>query len=291
MELEPDNKQNQNQYSRTLAWLADAQLGVCDLDGAWRSRVTGTALARAMSEEAPGNRAHKLELAYALTGAAMVQRYRGEPDVALDQLEEAQALLDELIALDPSNIKLKWESTRRAALIAALHSDLGRQATALPAMAAIRDEFDGLLSHNEDEYLRRTSEFGQFLLDYSQVARRDGDPDRAAQLLDAAVEMLSAALSGNTQDRANTNAMKMAEFRRWELHGATPAEMTGQDSQGEAEADFEAIGCLEANLSAHGAILRGNRALAEGYTTYLLESGYRDPGFVMFCKDYELCDL
>ena len=45
-----------------------------------------------------------------------------------------------------------------------------------------------------------------------------------------------------------------------------------------------------ASLAARLELMRGNKSLAKGYTSYLLDKGYYEPGFVAFCQHYDLCD-
>ena len=49
--------------------------------------------------------------------------------------------------------------------------------------------------------------------------------------------------------------------------------------------------CDDAYAAAKLSLIRGEQALARKHTTYLLEKGYLEPGFVQFCKKYELCSL
>lgn len=49
--------------------------------------------------------------------------------------------------------------------------------------------------------------------------------------------------------------------------------------------------CSDAHAAAKLSLIREDQALARKYTTYLLEKGYFEPGFVHFCRKYELCSL
>jgi len=52
----------------------------------------------------------------------------------------------------------------------------------------------------------------------------------------------------------------------------------------------ETPGCNEASLSARLAMMRGDINAATVYTSYLLDKGYLEPGFMRFCSQYELCE-
>jgi hypothetical protein len=45
-----------------------------------------------------------------------------------------------------------------------------------------------------------------------------------------------------------------------------------------------------ASLAARLELMRGNKSLAKGYTSYLLDKVYYEPGFVASCQRYDLCD-
>jgi hypothetical protein len=50
-------------------------------------------------------------------------------------------------------------------------------------------------------------------------------------------------------------------------------------------------GCKEINLAARLAVMREDLPAAESYTSYLLEKGYFEPGFIRFCRSQGLCAL
>ena len=49
--------------------------------------------------------------------------------------------------------------------------------------------------------------------------------------------------------------------------------------------------CRSADLGARFALTRGEAGVARRYVDYALAKGYFEPGFIDFCRRYELCEL
>jgi tetratricopeptide (TPR) repeat protein len=288
--LEPDNDFYRSQYASTLSWYADAQMSVCDPSGALESRRKSEALARELSSGAPANNELKKQHAYALTNLATTQRQTGQEEMAEQSLQDAKRILDELVRLDPSNVKYRWEAYRLAAWIADLDSDTGRLAEGLATMKQIHDGFETVLLSNPDEIPRRRSQFAQYLLDYSDAALRSGDTTLATERLDEAIASLATVLGEGGRDASSLARLDRASFQWWELHGSSLEPAYSESTTPAPESAGPVMGCHEANLAARRAILNGDPVLAKDYTAYLLGRGYLDPDFVSFCARYELCD-
>ncbi len=66
--LEPDNQVNTTTMAGSHAWLADAWLGVCNLDKASQSRSDGIAVVRQMLEEKSSDQELLVDLSHGLGG-------------------------------------------------------------------------------------------------------------------------------------------------------------------------------------------------------------------------------
>jgi hypothetical protein len=290
LEIEPGNSQFKNQQSVTLAWLADAQIRECDIEGAWASRVSAESLARSLRLDETDNNRFRRDHAYRLTGLAMVNRYRGQANIAQQQLVEAWQLLNELTALDPSNAKYQWELVRRTALIATLEADSGQLEAAVASMQVILPQMREALALNQDENLRRTSQFAEFLMDYSDAAARLGDIVTANALLDEAILNLDSVLAKNSSHRSSMTRIGLAQFQWRELNGNAPQPILDSFTTRHVEENRTMWSCQEANLAARQAILKENKVLAARFASYLIGNGFADPEFLRFCKSHNLCE-
>ena len=77
LSLEPDNIQYQREYVRVLSWLADAQMRLCNLDGARETRQKNEAMARELKAKSPANHDLAKEHADSLLGLGIVQKQTG----------------------------------------------------------------------------------------------------------------------------------------------------------------------------------------------------------------------
>ncbi|MDX1460398.1 MAG: toll/interleukin-1 receptor domain-containing protein [Xanthomonadales bacterium] len=279
MELRPDSQQYQSEYGTTLSWLADAQMRVCDISGALESRRKGESLARTFSGQQPGNLELKKELAFALTGLAMVQRKAGHTSHSLQSLIESRQILEELSRRDQSNFIYQWELLRRDGLIADLRLDIGEGDSAFADLRATKLEMESVLLDGHD-IPRKRSQFAQVLLDFGEAARRTGRDAEARDALDEALDHLQSVLEENPSDKMSLERLGQASILWREID---PTQVNPLIQRFEQEVAFigpEPYSCTDANLAFERAILEGDRQAATTFGKYLIEKNYSDPEFL-----------
>jgi hypothetical protein len=80
-----------------------------------------------------------------------------------------------------------------------------------------------------------------------------------------------------------------AWFEYWQHFGVTPGpEVDALVAEFHAEPE-SVSSCVDANLAARLAIVRGDRDRAGRFVDYALDKGFYDPRFINFCRRYDLC--
>jgi hypothetical protein len=133
------------------------------------------------------------------------------------------------------------------------------------------------------------SQYGQFLLNYSDASMRAGDAKMAINLLDEAISTVLAVLEKNENNRESLEHIGLAAFQWWQLNGDRANPIFGRYAIDLQDGRNSTWSCDEAALAARQAILKGDRGTARVFTQYLLDKGYADPGFKGFCRQYDLC--
>ena len=94
----------ETELAESHAYLADAWLGVCDIENATASRLRNVELAEKFFNLDPGSNRLKQDYAYALTGLTRVQQMSGRVEPAMESLVKAIELQRELVDVDPNNM-------------------------------------------------------------------------------------------------------------------------------------------------------------------------------------------
>jgi tetratricopeptide (TPR) repeat protein len=285
----PEESAYRAELSTALAWLADTQLKVCDLGGALISRQESLAIAQKQSDESPANVNFRKGYAFALTGVASVASQVGLTETAVESYRQAKEILGQLSIMEPSNLDTRFSYLMREAWLAVVLAQSGHLQEALTQMAMIREPMIQVLETESYGNLKRNLEWVRFLLSWSDMEWRAGMQDDAGALLSEAIENLERLLARDNEPSPYIKEISNARFLYWQQRGEdlfqTPA-FSGM----EVEPDAEDTGCQAQAGLVTQAILEGDLQKAQKLTTELLAKGYYEPGFILTCRQYHLCE-
>jgi len=133
------------------------------------------------------------------------------------------------------------------------------------------------------------NDYSDFLLNYADLLIRTGDEAQARELLTRASEITMHHLSGGVNNRDVKDQAALLRYLWFELNQQDLATQLPVLSSAEPESESEYRSCYDADLSARLAIVSGNPTVAQQQADYLLDRQYRHPGFIRFCRRYQLC--
>ena len=286
--LDPKNIYYQSELGQSHAFLADAQRGVCDLEGALQSRTKQMALEQELWEEDTENIDRMRNLAYAYSGYAVVQEEMGQVDVAIENLEKAIRFMRPVLLAnaEAKNINL-WMLGRSHSLIV-LKAQRENLDQAWADMQELEEEWQNFLHAfgAQDEDIRG---YVYFQLDMALLARSMGASEMAAELLEGAMNKMIDLLAKLPGDRHAGNLMTEAVFQTWVLHQELPSESVLALLPEYKGDDGNTRACGDANLAAKQAVMFGDTDRASELTGYLMSRRYTKVSFVQFCRAYSLC--
>jgi tetratricopeptide (TPR) repeat protein len=288
--LDPENDAYREDLANKLGYLADAWLDSCDLGKAYDFRQQNVDLSRELYEGSPDSDPLKLNLAYSLSGLALVQRLIPAPLQAIRNLQESIEILNQLADRDDENLLFHWQSMMREHRMLRIRVWTEPPENLWPEISAQKQKRDIFLLEGNLQDFNSSVQYAESLFDYSQIAWRLGKEVEAEQALNEAAERLLSLVSEKPENRTGRRLLANAWIEYWKRHGKLPS--------GEANAMLDSYpidpenstSCQDASLAAKLEFMRGNISLAKGYTSYLLGKGFFEPGFVAFCKQYELCN-
>ncbi len=288
--LDPENTVYRQELAKTLAFLADAWLETCDLGKAYEFRRQNVDLSRQLSKELPEDDTRKIELAYSLSGLAVVQRQISLGQPALEGLKESEDLLGELSRKDMKNRDLRWQALYRGERRAWLLAGLGETEKVWEEFKSLAVEFDTIFNDGMKSVFGVAVDYARFKIDYSVLAHRMGKTREAETALQEALDSLANLVREKPENRASRYQLARAVFEQWLQTNQLPAPAIST-----LLADYLAQpglvkSCDDASLAAKLAVMRGDRTLAASYTAYLLNKGFFDPEFIGFCKEQGMCE-
>jgi len=267
--------------------LADALMGICNLQEALAVRLKTAQYAEQHHEQDPGNNTLKMKYAFSLAGLASVQRQVGSVELALANLQQSIEVLSELYEGDRTRLQYRWnlfEKSYRAAYLMTLigKTDEARvwyQQIENMAMALIRDDRDISLGHSID--------YPDFLVHYAGAAFRWGEGEKAMQLLNEGTKRVKDILQKHPTEKAALEVLAHAEFYSW-AHGGKGAPGAPPDPL-LAEGSHGPQSCKELDFSARQALIAGDLERAREYSAVLHQKGFLEPEFMQICVDYNFC--
>jgi len=286
--LDPQNEQYQSELGQSHAFLADAQRGVCDLEGALNSRQKNVELERDLLTRDSESFARMKRLGWALSGLAVVQEAMGLNSDAIASLEEALELMTPVAVDDPDSAftsRFMLDRKRRLAMLKAYSGSTDQAWFMLEELDEGWQQF--LQRDGMPEYT--TSEFGYFLLGKAWLAQLRGETNLANKLHGEAMTLFEGVLQILPQNRSAENMLMLSVFGNWEV---TP-EMPGQTILSLLP-DYETNegrtrSCIDADMAVRQAIIMNNDGYARQMTNYLLGNDYQSTDFIRVCNKFSLC--
>ncbi len=178
--LDPQNTVYRQELSNSLAFLADAWRETCDLGKAFEFRQQNVALSRQLAQEAPQDDRRQLELAYALSGLATVQKQMSLTEQALQGLSESEQLLRQQLRKDAENRVASWQLLLRKQRVAWLHASTGDIEKAWDESKDLALEFASAFDEGRKSDFQAATEFAEFGINHAVLAHQMGDSIAAA---------------------------------------------------------------------------------------------------------------
>jgi tetratricopeptide (TPR) repeat protein len=288
--LDPQNSVYRQELSKSLAFLADAWRESCDLGKAYEFRQQNVALSRQLAQEAPQDDRRQLELAYALSGLATVQQQISLTEQAQQGLKESEQLLRQQLRKDAENRVVSWQLLLRKQRLAWLHASTGDIEQAWDESKALVLEFASAFDEGRKSDFQAAAEFAEFGINHAVLAHQMGDSIAAAAGLQRALDSLTELVREKPQNRASRYQLARAAFEQWLRTDQLPSPEVSTLLADYLAQPERARSCDDASLAARLAMMRGDKALAASYTSYLLNKGFFDPEFIGFCKEQGLCE-
>jgi hypothetical protein len=273
------------------AHLADAQLGVCDLPGALSSRQQAAELAEQYYLADPANNRLKSVHAFTLAGLANVQQMTGAIESALVNLQRSVDLLSQLYLEDRTRLQYRWNLLTKSGRAAHLMSLDGQLVEAWDWYLQLENQGQKLIEDDKEVTVRRTKEYAEFLIHFSETSFRNGEKQKAVNLLDEATQRLQTTLKANPKEHEAMALLILAGFNRWFQSGSMSAIDGATTAPMPAEGPGTLQSCNEINLYVRQALMSGDLDSAREYSSLLQAKGYADPEFMQFCAEYEICEL
>lgn len=288
IQIQPFDETKLSGYANTLAYAADAQAGVCNLEEAMSIRETVRELAEEALKSDPGNNALKRRHAFAINGVAMRQIELGRLDAAEQNVEKVISIFQQMSAADPSNVFYRVLVLYERSLLAELIAGNERLIEARTLMQELESEFN-LYDESWQKDKEAITNHISFLIAYADVENRLSNKEAARIHLKRAIKLQRELSAGRTLDRRDQRRLLIARFIWWEIHGEdTWDEMplilgTKPIPAGQTQS------CTEVDIAARMYVMEGDVSSAIEQVEYLRARKYADPGFVRFCKNYGLC--
>lgn len=289
MELKPGNEQVISDYANALAWAADAQSLVCNLESALSLRERARDIAQTSAQSAPGSSERQARYAFAISGVAKLQALLGKLDLARNNYELVISMLKRLSAADPSNVLFHQDVLYSQASLARLAGEAHSLDAAKSAFQALESEFtSGSESAGQDEVFH--SKYIDFLLGYADVESRLGNTESAGRYLQRVRKLLIDSSLEQSKDGFSQQRIMQLKYQWQELFGSAdfnllPAIPEVQQASGDG---FRS--CTQVDLMARMYVIEGDMSGAAREVAYLSSRGYADPAFTRFCRKQGLCE-
>jgi tetratricopeptide (TPR) repeat protein len=288
--LDPSNENYRAQLGQSHANLSDAQLKICDLEGALQSRQEWLLQDEALLQIEPKNPTRIRHVALALTGHASVMTFLGRNSEALDSLNKALHLFEDLLVqeVDVDNTtRLILIRERQLVLLMALNGNVDG---AWELSTAVAEKWRQMKDVDEED-MRTRLFYAAFLMTHAQLAKTVGELEIAEGLLENIDEILTSSLSHRSFSRETGNLLVHSAFLRWEMKKELPAAKI-RSLLPEYEAGSGRVrACVDASSAVLKAVMSGQLETAREFSLYLLHNGYREAEFLRICNAHSLCEV
>jgi hypothetical protein len=288
--LDPGSELYRIELEQSHANMADAQMQVCDLGGALHSRMESVRLARGFLDDSPSDQWKRQSLAYTLGGLANVQISIGLADQAGASLEESIVILQELSDETPENNQFRLLLLERRSRLLDVLIHLERFEQAEVELQDLEPKWALYLASEPGEDTNPRVFHAEFQLIKEVWWAEQRDADRRRKALELVLAQMLSVLEKAPDIVEARQRLALAAYRYWVLTGVFPDTRFMQELPERVSLEAHRRSCFEINLAARLAVMQGDEAAAESYTSFLLAKGYYEPGFIRFCRAHDLCD-
>lgn len=287
--LDPQNELYKSELGQSHAFLADAQLGVCDLEGAFQSRQDNVSLEQDILSVDVDNINKMKKLAWAFSGLTGVQEQMGHVDGAIESLENVLQLMEPVLLHHSDDKKIIRYMLHRKQRLAMLKAVGGNIDNAMETMEALDEEWQLFFQDDVKEDFNAVESYQAFLLNWARIAQMEGKLETAGPVLEDSMTRIAETLQISPGNRIAGNRLMLAVFLYWELNNELPPETIMallpdyRSNRGRTRA------CTDASMAVYKAVMLGQQTQAREFTEYLIGMGYREAGFMRVCKQYNLC--
>lgn len=293
LDLNEEAARLDSKYERELAesyaYLADAWLGVCDLEQAMLHRRKGVELAASHYDLNPVSNKLKQDYAYALSGMSGVQRMTGELGSAIESLRVALELQSELVEEDPANLSKHWSLLSKTAFHAKYLELSGDKGQSWDLSLAIDARMKALLQQDQDLRIDHAIDHAVFLRDFAYRAYRKGELQIADQLLTESIQRLTDIAQKHPDNKQSLYELSLAYFYYWQQNNAQFPDDTAIDWLAAINRASSHQSCFELDIASRQALMMNDQDQARAYVSNLAGNGYHDPEFKRFCFEHGLC--
>jgi tetratricopeptide (TPR) repeat protein len=287
--LDPQNEYYQSELGQSHAFFADAQLGVCDLEGALISRQKNLVLEQEMLATDAESVKQIRRLAWAQSGLGSVHEYMGNVDKGIENFEKALRLMGPLVQLNPEDKRTVRFILDRKHRLLMLGSHRGGSESIYQEMEVLDLEwkryFKGVVNDDSDAQLR----YASFLVDWSLIVQTSDHPELAGQLLEDGLARAYEIIQKMPGNRGAGNLLMRAAFQYWEMKQEfVPQSILLKLPYYWGETG-QSWSCADAAMAARKAIMLGDKTRANELISYLMDRGYREASFMQTCRKHTLC--
>ena len=289
--LSPDSEFLTGALAGVYADLGDAQRRTCDIGGAYRSRLESLAMSRELLERAPRDASRREDVASALSGVGHIERLAGNWQRALESFRQSEQMARQLAELDPGNTDAQWYWHAKRFYLARMQSEVGHVEPAWETLNGLESSLDALADAETEVHAESLAEYGDYKIDFAQLAAARGEVERAGALLDEGTAILAQLARDRPQLHKARSGIAWALTGRW-LLGMSPPPADWQSLALDATArSTEELGCSDAELAMRQSVMAGDEAAARQYARFLRQRGYWSPTLVAFCAEYSVCEV
>jgi len=288
VKIKPDDKLLAANYASSLAWAADVQVQVCNLEEAMLIREKARKLAEDASRSTPGNNDLRKQYAFSLKGVARVQTYIGHMDKAEQNIRKTLSIMELILAADPSNVQTREGLTYPKIQLAEtlLKRDQPEAARMIMQELESPGQPGGIFSDQAGPALTR---YIDFLILFAEIESRTGSTAASNNYLHEALQLLYKKAPPEEWDKFDRVRLQKMRYQWWASNDQDGLAAFSIPDQSDQTMSSHFQSCTESDYQARMSLLDGDRGNAVELVTFLLGKGYADPGFKKFCTAYELC--
>jgi tetratricopeptide (TPR) repeat protein len=275
--------------AQSHAYLADAWLGVCNLEQAINNRQKNVELAAKYYHLDPSSNRLKLFYAYALVGLSRIQQDSGRLETAMATMQRALQIQNELVEEDPNNSFKRWNLVRSYVFQARFLEMAGKEDESWDRSQAILATIRELAEQDQEIRIDYAIVYGMFLRDLANRAFLRGDVPLAERLMRESIDRLTAIANKRPDSLNALNELALTYFSYWDHHQSELPDDSADTWLTRVSKVSNYSSCIELDIASRQAVMAGESEQARQYVSSLTGRGYQETGFMRFCVKYELC--